>query len=698
MAGQQISERNEQTMTAPLLTRILRQVRSFATGREQSGRSDGELLRAFLDSGQEPAFEEIVRRHGAMVLGVCRRSLGSVSDAEDAFQATFLLLVRRASSVRKVNSLASWLHGVARRVAADARRASTRRQNHERQTPPGRSQDPANQAALREVCLVLEEEISRLPATYREPFVLCCLEQLSCDEVAARLHLNEDAVRNRLSRARKMLRLRLTRRGVTLSAAFAAKALVAGDVGGAIPTSLVGSTMKSVLHLAVGGTLGNGPVPVAVVALVEGGRWAMFPALMKLIPAAVLLLGATVLAVAARHEVKPPNAQTSPPSPGAALPVERQEEKPAVDRHGDPLPPHAVARLGTLRFRSAQGAWHAAVVPGGKQLLGLGSGPVVLWDATTGKEVRRFEAPAPKEVGGKAQEVSFQSLAVSPDGKTLAVGGKRTINNELIDCPLLLFDVGTGRKLAEWPGHESHGLSGYPLLTFVTPTLLVSAGDDGSVRLWDTTGPKELRRLALPPNCKFSAIVPSPDRERIFVAGWDDKGSFWSVWEAATGKLVHQEKGLAGAFVKLALSPDGKSLALAMGMVRRTPEGAGHTEMRLYAVPGWKEHHRWQSHEGDDLGRCSIVFSPDGKTIATGGADGKVRRWDAGTGKEIGSVIDPANKTPKTSPTSTPPPCVPLDFRPQSSSGTRRRANRNSRLPVRKCRSAHWPTRRTDGT
>src|SRR5262245_22455412 len=239
---------------APLAV-ILQQVRSFAACREQPGGSDGELLRAFLDSGNEPAFEEIVRRHGAMVLGVCRRTLGSLPDAEDAFQATFLVLLRRAASVRQASSLASWLHGVARRVAADARRAATRRQHRERQALPGLPPDPATRAALREVCLVLEEEVSRLPATYLEPFVLCYLEQLSCAEVAARLNLNEPAVRNRLSRARKMLRLRLTRRGVSLGAALAAAALVAGGAAAAVPTSLLGSTLKAAAHRAAGGRL-----------------------------------------------------------------------------------------------------------------------------------------------------------------------------------------------------------------------------------------------------------------------------------------------------------------------------------------------------------------------------------------------------------------------------------------------------------
>src|SRR5262249_12536305 len=134
------------------------------------------------------------------------------------------------------------------------------------------------------------------------------------------------------------------------------------------------------------------------------GTKALFPALMT---ASALAFGAAILA----------------------------EQKPAVDRHGDPLPPHAVARLGTLRFREATGVWQAAVVPGGEQFLGVAAGATgILWDATTGREIRRFEAQARKEAGGPTFEVHLHSLAVSPDGKTLAVGGKRTVDNSLLDC------------------------------------------------------------------------------------------------------------------------------------------------------------------------------------------------------------------------------------------------------------------------
>jgi WD40 repeat protein len=162
---------------------------------------------------------------------------------------------------------------------------------------------------------------------------------------------------------------------------------------------------------------------------------------------------------------------------------------------------------------------------------------------------------------------------------------------------------------------------------------------DGSVRVWDVRTQREVRRLPLSDEIQVTALAPSPNGQLIFVAGWDKKKakSLWKAWAAATGKLVHEETGLPGYVPKLALAPDGGSLALAMGAA--DPKDC--TELRLYAGPRWHEVRRWHAHEGDDLGRCSVAFSPDGKTIATGGADQKVRRWDAATGKEIGPAIEP---------------------------------------------------------
>jgi RNA polymerase sigma-70 factor (ECF subfamily) len=160
------------------------------------------LLRAFLESNDQTAFAAVVRRHGPMVLRVCRHTLGNADDAEDAFQATFLVLARKGSSLRPHRSLASWLHGVAYRMAKNAKRAAARRRGHEARVKATQPRDPALSAAWQEVQVLLNEEIARLPETLRAPFLLCCLENRSCAEAACQLGVKEATVGVRLSRAR----------------------------------------------------------------------------------------------------------------------------------------------------------------------------------------------------------------------------------------------------------------------------------------------------------------------------------------------------------------------------------------------------------------------------------------------------------------------------------------------------------------
>jgi RNA polymerase sigma factor (sigma-70 family) len=188
------------------------------------GQPDEQLLDQFLGpdgTAAEDAFAALVRRHGPMVRGVCRRTLGRPHDAEDAFQATFLVLARKAGRIRDSRALGRWLYRVASRIAVNSRTASARRRAHEGRgagmsaVPPG----PEHDAARSVLRLALHEEIDRLPATYRSAVVFCYLEERTNEEAAAALRWPVGTVKSRLARARELLRARLTRRGFTLDRA-----------------------------------------------------------------------------------------------------------------------------------------------------------------------------------------------------------------------------------------------------------------------------------------------------------------------------------------------------------------------------------------------------------------------------------------------------------------------------------------------
>ncbi len=210
--------------------------------------SDGQLIRRFLDArdgAEQAAFTALVERHGPMVLRVCRHSLGDPHDAQDAFQATFLVLARKAGTVRKTDSLASWLHGVALRIALRARADAARRSKYERRGAALRAEEPGRVAGPYESWPDLHEEVARLPHRYREPVVLCYLEGLTTEAAASRIGCPRGTVLSRLSRARERLRGRLSRRGLALTALPAV-----GPTPSALPAALIGATVRSALGFA----------------------------------------------------------------------------------------------------------------------------------------------------------------------------------------------------------------------------------------------------------------------------------------------------------------------------------------------------------------------------------------------------------------------------------------------------------------
>lgn len=283
--------------------------------------SDGQLLERFALRRDEAAFETLVRRFGPMVLGVCRRILTDSHAVEDAFQATFLVLVRKAGAIRKRQLVGNWLYGVAYRTASKARAIAARRRAHERQMPPMTTADPLHEVIWRDLRPVLDEEVNRLPAKYRGPFVLCYLEGHTNEEAARKLGCPCGTVFTRLGRAREMLRGRLARRGVVLSAAACVTSL-AQEATAAVPAPLVSSTVKAATAFAAGQATAGGAISAGAAALAEGVLKAMF--LSKLKTAALILLMIAVLGTAGAtlaYQAKPadppeaPRDETQTPTP-----------------------------------------------------------------------------------------------------------------------------------------------------------------------------------------------------------------------------------------------------------------------------------------------------------------------------------------------------------------------------------------------
>lgn len=285
-----------QSAILPQIQRIFHVVTLASAG-------DGELLARFTVRGDEAAFETLLARHGPLVLGVCRSLLRDPADAEDAFQATILVLVRKAGSIRLDDSLGPWIYGVATRVARRARATAARRAIRERAGMDAEPESPGRDLDRHDVAPILHEELARLPDRLRAPLVLCYLEGLTHELAAQRLGCPVGTVRSRLARGRDRLRDRLSRRGIALSGGISATVFGEAIVG-PIPQALAESTLRAAMRVAAGRTVTAGAVSAPVAALMEGVLYAMKLTKLRAAAAALIVAGflATGLAVRAEKE------------------------------------------------------------------------------------------------------------------------------------------------------------------------------------------------------------------------------------------------------------------------------------------------------------------------------------------------------------------------------------------------------------
>ena len=654
---------------AALLARALQEAKAPASV------PDCDLLRQYAEAGDQAAFAAVVDRHAAMVLGVCRRLLPAHADAEDACQAVFLILCRKARSLLWQTSVANWLYSVARKVAHNARLSASRRTRREQAAAVPESVAPTDRLTGHELVAILDEELDRLPQRYREPLVLCYLEGLTRDEAAARQGVPLATLKSQLERGRKKLADALAARGYALGLLLLAAAATSQA------RALSPCLFESILAAA------RGAPSLAVAALAR--EVAMQTLTMKLKLAALGLTA--IIVVGAGLSLAP----TSVPS----QPVLAQDDKPPaaasgkVDRFGDPLPAGAVIRLGTLGFRESNLAaigfrktgelvgfgedvalhiwpadgrpkvattlllgkkeygWRRAMSADARFAAGFLTGPkLVVWDVS-GDKPAEYLSREVKDV---------YKLAFSPNGEWLAVNDSdRGTKDNLLLCHL---------PTKEWSALALGGMY-FESLSFSRDGKTLAVANSEGVVVIDTAQKNVLRRVTVPKERpEFAALSPDgttiaflpmrwlhgPEQVlRLFSAqtGQERKAftlsggtvrwvefslggtSIWtggprglSEWNPSTGKLVRQVAGPADH--PPAFSADGNRLA-------------AHSEsaVLLWEVKEGKVHRPDLVDGGHTAAIMGLTISPDGQVIATNAIDGEIRLWAASTGRPLGRAL-----------------------------------------------------------
>lgn len=604
-----------------------RSLRDFALRLDGGGLTDGQLLECFLSRREEAAFAALVRRHGSMVLGVCRRVLHNPHDADDAFQAAFLVLVRHAAVLTPRATVGNWLHGVAYHVALKARAVVARRRAVEAKASlmPTRTARPV--VPQPDWQPLLDEELQRLPAAYREALILCDLEGRTRKEAARLVGVPEGTLSGRLTKARRLLATRLARRGVTLSAGALATTLLAGLAQADVPAALIAATTE-VAHLtSTGATAAARAVAARAVALAEGALTTMN--LRKLMLLTLLVLGLGLVCGLAVYAMQ------------AGVTVARSQAARGVTGAkalGEATPPltleEPVSRLRWSRDGKVMASVSVREVEADDKKSYLHT--FRIWDGETGKL---------KHSLGEAAYPGFMTFGLSPDGRFLAISqrgrievGDRlqlwdTAKGELIrtiemdyerarvwfafnhdgsivavcgvDVKLgrsqgtaRLFDTATGQLKQKIVRDD---ISEIIALTFSEDgKLLAVGGHQGEVLLLDLASEKALMRGVAPQ--AVAALALAADGKQLLSTG---APSGVLLWDTATG----QARELAGEATgeHVAFSPDGRFVA-AVGRFQGEAETWG---LRVWNTRTAEVLHTWPRE-----GWRGFTFTPDSESIA----------------------------------------------------------------------------------
>jgi RNA polymerase sigma factor (sigma-70 family) len=604
-------------------------VRSLANA-DRDALSDRDLLSLFATRGDQTAFAAVVARHTGMVFGVCRRMLANDQDAEDACQAVFLLLAKKASRVRWQSSAVNWLYTTARQVANNARLAAARRNVREATAAVPNWTEPADEMTGREFVAILDEELQKLPARYREPLLLCCLEGLTRDEAAQRLGVPAIKLKNQLERGRKTLAAALTARGCSLGIA-----LLTSTVSATAVESL--SNLRDTIPAAVAGSPSPAAAALAKGVVVKG---LLFQTKMAAL-AIVGILGATAISFSLTSA---PRVEAEPP-----------EAKPAPEKATKAPQPPGELRLGTPTgllpgrvFFSADSA----------TLIGTAGANVDFWNAATVQRSHSLALPTSNirdaDFSAKANLMAVVGM-LYPDDK-----------NAKPTWTIFLVDTATRKLVRSIPVQTDVVISG-PRVRLTPDGKQLILAFNGELRVLDTASGGGDLLIAMTNDSALDICALSPDGTTVILGFkdlylWDwksgqkpkkfrenngigakhtafspDGGTFYVAFTAGTITKYEVPSGKQSSTVDLPnamggffLSPDGKSLAICN---RATSQGKAAVDYLQLVDPA-----TGQEQARFNVGRSVsqyVSWSPDGQRMAIASPK-RLWVWDLKTKKPLG--------------------------------------------------------------
>jgi RNA polymerase sigma factor (sigma-70 family) len=656
-------------------SKVLQCLRSTALPGGSMSPTDEELLESFINRRDSVALDALIRRYSPLVWGVCGRILHDHHDAEDAFQATFLVLVRKVASISRRELIGNWIYGVARQTALKARVTKAKRKTREIAQMATGEPTAREQKLWDDLEPVLDEELGLLPEKYRQVIVLCDLEGKTRQEAAISLKCPEGTIGSRLARARSMLAGRLTRRGLTVPGLMLSAMLAEKSAASSVPGTVVASTIAAAALSATGQVGTSGAISARVTALTEKVLKAMLLKKLKVVASLLVVAAIVVLAAASlplRNELaaEEDRPKTEPSTVHVLAPVPKNEAKVELvlqtghtgaiasacfSPDGKRIVTASSDHLAIIwdaasrrKLRSLQG--HASGVdcaeysPDGKWIVTVSAGDntVIVWDAESGQKHRRFQEPAEAQrqpFGNTMNNTMLDARATfSPDGKRVMATLRSADDRGGQVFNIVVWELDSSRKVFTLSARNP---------SFINDGKQILTAGNGEAVVWDAQTGEKLRTFGKNEDLALTASC-SPDGKRIVTACLDDprstQGGLVNIWDVETGKKLRSiARGVkAGreqhSRLMARFSPDGKQIV--------TIDRDSQSPVILWnAETGEKLRELVAVSAGGRLTTSmkSASYSHDGKHLVTTSGDGladgyQVVVWDAETGKKISDL------------------------------------------------------------